>query len=46
MASILNRIHPKYENPAIIQKLIDEVVEDYVVAVKKAIIDYILMDPT
>lgn len=46
MASILNKIDPRYENPQIIQKMIDQVIDDYQNAVKKSIIDYILMDPT
>ena len=46
MGTILDKIDPRYENPTSIQKMIDEVIDQYLYAMKKSIIDYILMDPT
>ena len=46
MTNILQQIDKKYENPRTIQKMIEEVVHDYLGAMKKCIIDYILMDPS
>jgi hypothetical protein len=46
LSNILSKIDSKYENPKSIQLMINEVVEDYLNAIKKSIIDYILMDPT
>ena len=46
MTHILGQIDKKYENPASIHRMIEEVVKDYLLAMKKSIIDYILLDPT
>ena len=46
MSHILNLIDRKYENPDTISNMIEEVINEYLNALKKSIIDYILMDPT